>query len=282
VRAASLLLTAVACAAAAYAQVTTGNVRGVVKDPNGALVAGARITICSKATNRSLTTQTSGEGAYEFSSMPPGDYSITIEAPSFKTLMLSDVRVEPNQTTDVPAQLEVGIHTETIEISAAGAELVGTTCTNLSKSFNAGQAVELAQTSAGGAFGGGVNNLALLTPNVSSLGGVGVGTGGSVGGQRPRNNNFVVDSVDNNAKDVTGPQAYVSPENVAEFSLPQNQFSAEFAHSIGEGGPALFGGKDRLFFTGYERLRVGRAAGPRRRSIAGQHMGYVRACDWKA
>lgn len=337
VRAASLLLIAFACAAAAYAQITTGNVRGVVKDPNGAVVPGARIAITNKATNRSQTTQTSGEGEYDFSSLAPGDYSITIEAPSFKTLALSDVRVELNQTTDVSAQLEVGIQTETIEISAAGAELVDTTSTTLSKSFNERQAVELAQTSAGGAFGGGVNNLALLAPNVSSPGGVGVGTGGSVGGQRPRNNNFVVDGVDNNAKDVTGPQAYVSPENVAEFSLLQNQFSAEFAHSnggqfitvtksgtneyhgsvysffqnrhlnaidtlqknagvvreqnpppgftrmprsdffrggfnaggplylprFGEGGPALFGGRDRLFFfTGYERLQVGSAAAP--------------------
>ena len=95
------------------------------------------------------------------------------------------------------------------------------------------QAVDLAQTNIGGAFGGGVNNLALIAPNVSSSGGVGVGTGGSVGGQRPRNNNFVVDGVDNNDKSVTGPQLYVSPETVAEFSLLANQFSAEFGRSNG-------------------------------------------------
>src|SRR6185369_15502520 len=79
----------------------------------------------------------------------------------------------------------------------------------------------------------GVNNLALLAPGVTSSGGVGVGTGGSVGGQRARNNNFMIDGVDNNDKSVTGPQSYVSPEEVAEFSLVQNQFSAEFARSNG-------------------------------------------------
>ncbi|MEJ7618205.1 MAG: hypothetical protein WKF30_14855 [Pyrinomonadaceae bacterium] len=68
---------------------------------------------------------------------------------------------------------------------------------------------------------------------MSSTGGVGVGSGGSVGGQRPRNNNFVLDGVDNNDKSVTGPQIYVSPEVVAEFSLLQNQFSAEFGRSNG-------------------------------------------------
>ena len=120
-----------------------------------------------------------------------------------------------------------------VTVTSAGAELVDTTTTTLSKSFSERQVVELAQTNVGGAFGGGVNNLALLAPNVSSSGGVGVGTGGSVGGQRPRNNNFMIDGVDNNSKSVTGPLAYVSPETVSEFSLVQNQFSAEFARSTG-------------------------------------------------
>lgn len=92
-----------------------------------------------------------------------------------------------------------------IEVSAGGAELVDTTTTSLSKSFTERQVVELAQ----------------------------INVGGAVGGQRPRNNNLQLDGVDNNRKDVTGPTVYISPENVAEFSLLQNQFSAEFARSNG-------------------------------------------------
>src|SRR6185503_17280317 len=151
----------------------------------------------------------------------------------FKTLSLTDVKVQLNQITDLPAQLTLGVVGETVTVTSAGTELVDTTTTTLSKSFNERQVVELAQTNIGGAFGGGVNNLALLAPNVSSSGGVGVGTGGSVGGQRPRNNNFMIDGIDNNNKSVTGPQSYISPEEVAEFTLLQNQFSAEFARSNG-------------------------------------------------
>src|SRR4029079_358173 len=62
---------------------------------------------------------------------------------------------------------------------------------------------------------------------------VGLGTGGSVGGQRPRDNNFIVDGIDNNDKAVSGPQIYISPESVAEFNLLTNQASAEFARSTG-------------------------------------------------
>jgi hypothetical protein len=211
------------------AQQTTGNVRGIVKDPTGAVIPGAKVTITNKQTNFSSNTQSTEAGEFQFNDLLPGDYTITIEATNFKTLTLNEVRVELNQTTDIPAELQVGLQGETVEVSAGGAELVETTTTTLSKSFNERQVVELGQTS----VGAGVNNLALIAPNVSSSGGIGVGTGGSVGGQRPRNNNFVLDGVDNNDKAVTGPQVYVSPEVVAEFSLLQNQFSAEFGRSNG-------------------------------------------------
>ena len=222
-----------ACMVSTQAQVTTGNVRGIVQDATGAVLSGAKVTITNKQTNVSATTQSSGQGEYRFNDLLPGEYTLTVENQGFKKLTLNDVRVELNQTTDVPAQVQIGATNEVVEISAGGTELVDTTTTTLSKGFNDRQVVELAQTNIGGAFGGGVNNLALIAPNVSSSGGVGVGTGGSIGGQRPRNNNFVVDGVDNNDKSVTGPQIYVSPETVSEFSLLANQFSAEFGRSNG-------------------------------------------------
>ena len=235
-RAGVVLLTAllaVVCTAPVAAQQTTGNVRGVVADPNGAAVPNARVRITNRQTNISHDAQTNDSGEYRFNNLLTGDYTVTVEAANFKTTTLSDVRVQLNQTTDLPVQLQVGLQGETVEVSAAGAELVNTNDTTLARSFGERQVVELAITNVGGAFGGGVNNLALLAPNVTSSGGVGVGTGGSVGGQRPRNNNFMLDGVDNNRKDVTGPTVYISPENVAEFSLLQNQFSAEFARSNG-------------------------------------------------
>jgi hypothetical protein len=217
-----------------HAQVTTGNIRGTVTDPNGALVSGAKVTLTKRSTNSSATTQTSGSGQFEFNNLAVGDdYTVVVEAENFKSMTLTDVRVQLNQTTDLPAQLTLGLVGETVTVTSAGSELVDTSTTTLAKSFGERQVVELAQTSVGGAFGGGVNNLALLAANVSSSGGVGVGSGGSIGGQRPRNNNFMVDGVDNNDKAVTGPQIYVSPEVVKEFSLIQNQFSAEFGRSNG-------------------------------------------------
>jgi hypothetical protein len=158
---------------------------------------------------------TSASGTFEFTNLlTGGDYSVSIEATSFKTLLLTDVKVSLNQATDLSAQLAPGTVTESVTVTAGGTELVDTTTSNLSQSFSSRQVSELGQTGAGAS---GVNNLALLAPNVSSSGGVGVGTGGSVGGQRARNNNFMIDGVDNNDKSVTGPQSYVSPEEVLSF-----------------------------------------------------------------
>jgi len=84
-----------------------------------------------------------------------------------------------------------------------------------------------------GGTGSGVLNLSLLAAGVGTSGGVGVGSGPSVGGQRPRNNNFTIEGVDNNNKGVTGPLVAVPNDAVAEFSLLQNQFSPEYGHSSG-------------------------------------------------
>ena len=230
----SAVLLVFTCVMATHGQVTTGSVRGVVIDQNGAVVTNAKITLTKKSNNTSLTAQTSGSGQFEFTNLLVGDdYTATVEAENFKSLTLTNIRVQLNQITDLSAQLTVGAIGETVTVTSAGAELIDTTTNTLAKGFGEKQVVELAQTNFGGPFGGGVNNLALIAPNVASSGGVGVGTGGSVGGQRPRNNNFVLDGVDNNDKSVTGPQTYVSPEVVKEFTLIQNQFSAEFARSNG-------------------------------------------------
>jgi hypothetical protein len=79
----------------------------------------------------------------------------------------------------------------------------------------------------------GAINLSLLSAGVSSSGGVGYGTGPSVGGQRPTNNNFAVDGIDNNRRDITGPVVAISNEATGEFTLIQNLMSPEFGHSSG-------------------------------------------------
>jgi hypothetical protein len=253
----SVLLAALATSA--HAQVTTGNLRGIVKDPTGAVVEGATVTITDPKKQTTQTTTTTSSGEFLFRNLLPTTYSLKVEAPNFAVTTLDDVKIQLNETTDLPVQLQLGPQTASVVVSAGGAEMVDTTTMNLSKQFSDRQVVDLAltgQTGTGTGTGAGVNNLSLLSPNVSSNGGVGVGTGGSVGGQRPRNNDFIVDGVDNNDKAVTGPQVYVSPETVQEFSLLTNQYSAEFARSTGgQFITVTKSGSNDFHGTGYDFFR---------------------------
>jgi hypothetical protein len=213
----------------AVAQTTTGSVRGLVKDSSGAVIGGAKVSITDKKTNSTQNATTNAGGEFFFTNLPNGQYEVAVEATNFKKTTVTDVTVNINQTTDLPVTVEAGGGNETVEVSAAGTELVETTTTTLASSFESRKVVELAQTTSAG----GIYNLALTIPNVTGSGGIGVGTGGSVGGQRPRNNNFMVDGVDNNDKSVTGPAMYISPETVSELSVQTNQSASEFGRSTG-------------------------------------------------
>jgi hypothetical protein len=249
-----------ACGISIHAQVTTGTVRGVVKDQTGAVVPGASVTITDPATKTSQTAESGSGGEFQFNNLLVGTYIITVEPPSgsnFSTLTVNDVRAKLNEVTDVAAVLQPGQATASVTVSAGGAELVDTTSLNLSKDFSSRQVIDLAQTAnVAGANNGGIYNLALISPNVVSSGGVGVGTGGSVGGQRPRDNDFIVDGIDNNDKTVSGPQIYISPESVAEFNILTNQASAEFARSTGgQFVTVTKSGSNGFHGTGYEFFR---------------------------
>jgi len=99
----------------------------------------------------------------------------------------------------------------------------------LNNNFNSQDVLNLPTLA--GALNGSPLNLAILAPNVVAQPGGVTGVGGSVGGTRPRENNFNVDGVDDNNLGVTGPNSTVIPDAVAEFTLQTNQFSAETGHS---------------------------------------------------
>src|SRR5207244_1414595 len=116
---------------------TTGTVRGVVTDQNGAIVPGAKVTITKKSTGAASTTQSSSTGSFEFTNLLVGeDYAVKVEASNFKAAETTDVHVSLNQVTDLPVQLAPGAVSETVTVTAGGTELVDTTTTTLSKAFS--------------------------------------------------------------------------------------------------------------------------------------------------
>jgi hypothetical protein len=213
------------------AQIISGDLVGTVLDKTGAVVPGARVEATKTDTGVKYETKANDTGEYRFNNLPVGTYSVSASTANFATTTINGFTIELNKTSTLPITLEVKGAVTSIEVSGAAAAL-DTTTSQVQSTFEAKDIGDSAIASTGGT-GSGVLNLSLLSAGVATAGGVGVGTGPSVGGQRPRNNNFTIEGVDNNNKSVTGPLVTVPNDAVAEFSLLQNQFAPEFGHSSG-------------------------------------------------
>src|SRR5882672_6356905 len=213
----------------AAAQRITGTLRGQVLDPSGAAVPDAQVTAANQETGVSVRITATSAGTYSFPSLIPGLYKVSVEAKGFKNFLVTDVSVVSNQDNVADAHLDLGVATEIVEVTSGGVE-IQTTSSALNNTFDS-NAVQL--PSASGTLNGSPLNLAVMAPNVVAQPGGVTGIGGSVGGTRPRDNNFTVDGVDDNNLGVTGNNSTVIPDAVAEFNLTTNQFTAEYGHSAG-------------------------------------------------
>jgi hypothetical protein len=214
-------------------QASDGNIVGIVSDPTAAAVPGATVTLTNSGTGVAKATTTDTSGAYRFPNVLVGTYRLQVKASGFATQTLENVAVELNRTLTLNVRLSLGEVATTLEVSEAPAA-IDTTTAQLSSTYDSRASMQLNMASDVSGFNNlGAINLALLSAGVTSSGGVGYGIGPSVGGQRPTNNNFVIDGVDNNRRDVTGPVAVISNEATGEFTLIQNMMSPEFGHSSG-------------------------------------------------
>jgi hypothetical protein len=210
------------------AQATDTNLVGTVTDQTGAAVPNATVEITNTATNVKTTTMTNMEGLYRFNNLPAGTYDLRVTRMGFSAATLRNVILNLNQTATQNVTLQVGDVATTIEVTETPA-LIDTTTAQVQSTFQTREAIDTPASS----LPMGVLNLSLLSAGVANPGGIGLGDGPSVGGQRPRNNSFNVEGVDNNRRDVTGHNVNVPNEAVAEFSMLQNQFSAEFGNATG-------------------------------------------------
>jgi hypothetical protein len=211
----------------ATGQAIDGNIVGTVVDGTGAAIVGADITATNTETNVTVSAKSGGTGDYRFDHLLVGTYRITVKMTAFKAIS-ELVQIELNKTITRNVTLLPGAASETVEVSGIPPAL-DTTTAQLQNTYQSKQLEDLPIAS----VGSGVINLSLLDAGVATSGGVGLGAGPSVSGQRPRNNNFTVEGVDNNDKSVTGPLLQLPNDAVDQFTVLQNQFSPEFGHSSG-------------------------------------------------
>jgi hypothetical protein len=221
----------------AGAQAVTGTLLGTVTDSTGAVVTGAKVTVTNQNTGLTRTVTTDAAGEYTVPSIPTGVYTVLVEMQGFKATALSQVEVGVDQRVRIDAALEVGAMTESVTIEATTPLLqtssseLGTTVKNEqieALPLNGRNFVSLTRTVPGvlrGIPGANIDGAGSLAWRASAS--------FSANGQRPRDNNYMLDGVDNNETWLQTVVIFPSVDALDEFKLQTSTYSAEFGRSLG-------------------------------------------------
>jgi hypothetical protein len=231
VRAALTLIMTAALTGAASAQLTRGSIAGTVRDASDAIVPGATVTVVNVKTNATQTVFTdSATGFYRAGALEPGEYVVRVELAGFTTVEQRAVQVRAATETPVDIRLDPAGIGETVQVTS---EIPSATLNRSSPTIAStisARAIENLPLPPSGAAGRDINSLILTLPNSVSTTGQGTY---AVNGNRPRNNNYMVDGSDNNDMSVTISTSQIVPEAIAEFQVMANPYSVEFGRNSG-------------------------------------------------
>jgi len=114
-----LVFVALSCASRlCLAQLDRGTIAGVVTDPSGSVIAGAKVVVTNTATGTQSSTVTTEAGAYTIPELIAGQYSVTVLAPGFNELIRDGITVSVGETASVDLKLAVGHATTSITVTA--------------------------------------------------------------------------------------------------------------------------------------------------------------------
>ena len=222
---AALILTA-----GAVAQSEKGSISGTVVDPNGGAVANATVSVRNVGNDETQTFTTNDEGRYNVPFLNPGTYEVSITAPGFAKVVVSDVVVSVGSIQNVPTTLKVGGVTETVEIVNV-TPLIQTENANIGQVITSQQLLDLPTPSRNIysflAIDSTVNGLGVNSSNAEAFR---VESGGtmSIAGTRPSSITFKIDGQGNNDPTFGTPTITPSLDTIKEFQLQTNSYSAEF------------------------------------------------------
>ncbi len=201
-----------ASVALAQAQSNAADLRGFVRDPQGAVVVGANVTARNPATNVSRSATTNDEGFYQLVNLPPGEYEVSTEAANFSRAVIPSVVLTVGQRADLDIPLQVGAVGASVTVSGAAPEIVETSRTAVATTIDQ-QRIENLPINERNYL-----SFALTTSTVGRDNGRPIGpaptSGLNFGGQRGRSNLVQVDGADFTDNSVNAARSTVSQEAV--------------------------------------------------------------------
>src|SRR5258705_7600446 len=219
----------------AWGQEVTADITGSVVDPTGASIVASTVTATDTERGTANTVQTNSVGVFHIPRIPVGTYELKVGAPGFQTAIYRGITLVLNQTARVDFQLQLGLASETVEVTSAP-PLLHTDTTQLSTVLDSPTNLDLPLLSRN------YIQLALLAPGsvhpdpqtlTSGDGPWGAGRP-YINGNREQANNFVLDGMDNNQVSDNLVAFTPSVDAIQEFSLINQKESSEFGHFQGD------------------------------------------------
>ena len=219
----------------ANAQVTSGTIFGTVKDPSGAFVANATVTVRSDAVGAERSIRTKEGGDFVFPNMPPATYRITIDAQGFKKLTAQGIVLSAADKLNAGEYvLQIGGSAETVTVAADAGQLqLQSESGERSDLITAKQLNDVAMN------GRNVLDYMKLVPGViSSFDGHASGTGGldtmNINGTRANEHEFTLDGASNvDTGNNGGTHVTINPDAIEEVKILTSNFQAEFGKAAG-------------------------------------------------
>lgn len=226
-----LLILVCVMAASGFAQsAATAELRGTVKDPNGAVIQNATVMVRDEAKNVERTVVSNAAGEYHLLSIPPGSYTLTVTAKGFSKMVVKNVSLTVGQAAEYPVVMQIA--TAQLEVTVTGEPLLIETAKTSTSTTIGQQRIENLPINGRNYVNFSLTNSQVQRDIAPSIGAAPT-SGLNFGGQRARSNAVNVDGMDAVDNSVNGIRSTVSQEGVQEFQIITNGYEAEYGRASG-------------------------------------------------